>query len=283
MRRSPLSVLARVAATTLITSACAEDGSTIVGTLDVRDYIAAVSTQEDVEAVFHEGAPPQPGEGPSATASGISAMITGGTAIRTLEGSGAFTTIYVSVANTEGYWELTLPNDEVLLDLLLSVAQNVPAGTFMLRYAIAEAGDVGAYYQEFVTVLNVGTGLVQVSVSWDTDADVDLYVEEPGGEEIYYGSRNSASGGELDLDSNAACAGDNVRNENITWPEETPPSGTYEVRVNLWDDCGAASTNWVVTVHVEGQPLRTFSGVLDAPGVGGGEGAGELVTTFTYP
>jgi hypothetical protein len=38
------------------------------------------------------------------------------------------------------------------------------------------------------------------------------------GEEIYYGDQQAASGGFLDLDSNAACSGDNIRNENITWP-----------------------------------------------------------------
>ena len=98
---------------------------------------------------------------------------------------------------------------------------------------------------------------MQVSVSWNSNADVDLYVVEPaGGEEIYYGDQQSAAGGSLDLDSNAACSGDNVRNENITYPNSAL-RGTYTVRVNLWADCGAASTDYVVTIRRQDQPPLT--------------------------
>jgi hypothetical protein len=54
------------------------------------------------------------------------------------------------------------------------------------------------------------------------------------------------------------------------------------VRVNLWDDCGAAVTDYVVTVRRRDQAPLTFSGTLNAPGVGGGSGAGSVVTTFNY-
>jgi hypothetical protein len=43
----------------------------------------------------------------------------------------------------------------------------------------------------------VGTGAVQVNVTWDLDVDVDLHVLDPRGEEIYYDHRRSASGGVL--------------------------------------------------------------------------------------
>ena len=146
----------------------------------------------------------------------------------------------------------------------------------------AAAGGVGNYGSEFVQVLNVGTGILQVSVSWNSNADVDLYVVEPaGGEEIYYGDQQSSAGGSLDLDSNAACAGDNIRNENITYPNSAL-RGTYTVRVNLWADCGAASTDYVVTVRRQDQPPLTYTGTLNAPGVGGGSGAGSVVTTFVF-
>lgn len=77
---------------------------------------------------------------------------------------------------------------------------------------------------------------------------------------------------ELDIDS--------IRNENITWPTGEAPSGTYTVRVDLWDSCGFERTDYVVTVIVGGQPPQTYTGRITGPGDEGSLGSGELVTTF---
>ena len=74
---------------------------------------------------------------------------------------------------------------------------------------------------------------------------------------------------------------DDIRNENITWGESAP-SGTYTVRVNLWDSCETTATDYVVTVRRKDQAPLTFTGTLTGPGNQGGAGAGEVVTTFTY-
>lgn len=121
---------------------------------------------------------------------------------------------------------------------------------------------------------------MQVTVTWDTGADVDLHVVDPAGQEIYWGDRQSASGGELDLDSNAACAGDDVRNENITWPVGTAPQGTYTVRVDYWSSCGATETNLTVLIHNEGG-VNLFHGRFDGGGDAGGHGSGVQIATFT--
>jgi uncharacterized protein YfaP (DUF2135 family) len=120
-----------------------------------------------------------------------------------------------------------------------------------------------------------------VSVSWNSAADVDLHVVEPGGEEIYYGSTLSGTGGELDLDSNAACGSDGPRNENITWAEGTAPVGEYIVRVDYWDSCEATQTDYVVTVHVQGQTPQVFTGTFTGGGDSGGAGSGVEITRFT--
>jgi hypothetical protein len=54
------------------------------------------------------------------------------------------------------------------------------------------------------------------------------------------------------------------------------------VRVNLWDACGATSTDYVVTVRRRNQAPLTFSGTLTGAGNHGGSGDGEVVTSFTY-
>jgi hypothetical protein len=84
----------------------------------------------------------------------------------------------------------------------------------------------------------------------------------------------------LDLDSNAACSS-GPRNENITYGT-SPPRGTYTVRVNYWSACGAASTQYVVTVRVAGQTPRTFNGTFTGGGNFGAAGAGTVVTTFSF-
>ncbi len=108
---------------------------------------------------------------------------------------------------------------------------------------------------------------------------MDLHVVDPRGEEIFYGNPSSASRGVLDLDSNAACAIDGVRNENITWATGTAPSGTYTVRLDYWSSCGVPSTDYVVRV-TNGSSSQVFQGTFTGSGDQGGLGSGRLITTF---
>lgn len=209
-------------------------------------------------------------------------MILGGGAFRTVSSGTAFTRIIVAVSGIDGYWELTLASAITTQDIILTLAQEVPDTTFTVEYAAGTSAAIGTFDTEPVSIITVGTGDVQVSVSWDAESDVDLHLVEPGGEEIYYGNDVSATGGTLDLDSNAACSIDGKKNENITWPSSTPPRGTYTVRVDYWDSCGVSATNYVVTVRVKGRSPTTFTGRFTGLGDNGGLGDGVQVTTFTY-
>jgi hypothetical protein len=263
----------------LVGVACSGDG-TGPDPSDVRDFIVSLETSTGIEATFHAGSPPA-GGGPVITVTtGTSALITGGSAIRTVSSATPFTTIVLAVSGFDGYWEITLPAPTTAAEVIMTLSQTILLSNFTLSYGAGSGGGFG-YFAEPVGILVVGTGDVQVSVTWDTSADVDLHVVDPFLEEIYWGRHTSSSGGRLDLDSNAACSGDNVRNENITW-STAPPNGTYTVRVNYWANCGAAATNWVVTVRRKNQPPLTFSGQLTGAGTGGGLGAGQVVTTFDY-
>jgi hypothetical protein len=103
---------------------------------------------------------------------------------------------------------------------------------------------------------------------------------EPGGEEIYYGSRQSRNGGSLDLDSNAACALDHKRNENITWPSGRAPRGQYTVRVDYWDSCQVAQTNYSVRILSNDGFGQIVTGSFTGTGDGGGAGSGRFIATF---
>ncbi len=123
-------------------------------------------------------------------------------------------------------------------------------------------------------------GEVQVSVSWDSDADLDLHVVDATGEEIYFGQRTGVSGGVLDFDSHCRPPRPRpFRNEHIAWSQGTPPQGAYAVRVNHWDNCGAEQTNYVVSVYNHGS-VSSFSGTFTGRGDGGGIGDGREITRF---
>ena len=112
--------------------------------------------------------------------------------------------------------------------------------------------------------------------------DMDLHVEVPEGQDIYYANRQGPTGGTLDLDSNAACFIDNVNNENITWLGQAPTQGNYTVRVNLWDACEEAGPFPFLVSTIVGGEQTLFQGqftLLDA--YPGGQYDGTVITTFS--
>ena len=84
----------------------------------------------------------------------------------------------------------------------------------------------------------VGTGAIQVTLTWfnEQSLDLDLWVTEPSGERCYYGNPTTATGGQLDRDN--LCGNYiNGRPENIFWLTN-PPVGEYIVEADWYSDCG---------------------------------------------
>jgi hypothetical protein len=127
----------------------------------------------------------------------------------------------------------------------------------------------GVYLEIPIDVIPVQSGELQVSLTWDTNADMDLFVTEPDGTRIFYGNTESESGGMLDLDSNADCEAPFNQNENIFWPVGMAPSGDYLVQVFQYDPCGTEGrTYWRVTVFAGGVPT-TYAGSLNPDDIEG--------------
>jgi uncharacterized protein YfaP (DUF2135 family) len=146
-------------------------------------------------------------------------------------------------------------------------------------------GPFGTYRGQTCQLTTVGTGDVQISVTWDSEADLDLHVIEPNGTEIFFGNPRSSTGAELDLDSNAGCS-DGPRAENIHWVSGLAPRGTYTVRLHYRSNCGAPSTEYVVAVNSTAPPggedfSEQITGRFTGPGQEGGAGAGVTIITFT--
>ena len=239
-----------------------------------------------------DGFAPTTGGGPVAAVSGNQTIINGGSSSLMVTAPSPFNTIYVSIGGSSlgitteassgigGVYEVTLPAATKSAALVLAFSQDIPTSPFDLFFAVADNDEVaGPLAALTFDVIRVGTDDVQVTLSWDTDADVDLHVVDPSGEEIYYGNRESASGGMLDLDSNAACSTDDVRNENITWSVGSAPQGTYIVRVDYWSSCDAARTDYTVVFN-NGGDAQIFSGTFTGAGDRGGLGDGVEVARF---
>ena len=111
----------------------------------------------------------------------------------------------------------------------------------------------------------VGSGDVRVTVSWETDADLDVYVRAPNGELIYWSAPRGGDGGLLDVDAHAGCAQGQAEQpgiENIFWAEDTAPEGLYIVSVEQWSSCNVNVTPYTVTVLRNGRQ-EVFEGVFD--------------------
>lgn len=220
-----------------------------------------VSTADGgTSASYHAGSAPVSGDPAAPTASGTASVVNGGSASLKLSAGAAFERVIVSVNGLDGYYELTLPAESEAASLVLGIASDAGEADLQLRLAVETDGAVSGYVLQPLEIHHVGSGDVQISVSWNGASDVDLRVTDPSGELVYFDNPTSESGGTLDLDSNASCTIDGVNSENIVWPAGHAPRGDYKVTLVYHDDCGVARTDYVVTVAIAGQEPQVTTG-----------------------
>ena len=240
-----------------------------------------------INGTVKPGSMPPTSPAPIVTVTSAGATIPGGSKQIQISSASSYSRIALGVAGETGYFELTglTPGSGGALTLLATIAQHAPSD-FTIQLTGGDANNYGPIATIPIHLTTVGTGDVQVNVSWDVDNDLDLHVVGPTNVEIYYGNRTDSYGGTLDLDSNAACVIDGKRSENITWPTGRAQHGTYTVKVDYWANCPPApiTTNYVVTVNVTGQDPQVFNGTFNQPTDPdhGGAGSGRTVTTFSY-
>lgn len=145
-----------------------------------------------------------------------------------------------------------------------------------------------------------------ISLSWQSNADVDLVVVTPSGVtvEATHPTTLDLNGGEdvdpeapgvgiLSVDSNVDCRRDSVQRETLTW-NTAPERGTYQVYAKLFEPCGAAATQLKVEgfVRTAGDEAGTYGigqisapvhGLLLAPSASGNADRGLFITTIEFP
>ena len=107
------------------------------------------------------------------------------------------------------------------------------------------------------------TGQIQITLAWQTGADIDLYVTDPYGETLSYQHSQSSSGGILDHDARGACVGGSDTIENVYWSQAQPPRGQYQVELHYWGSCGVAGpTPATVSISVGGRVIGVYNVTL---------------------
>ena len=129
-------------------------------------------------------------------------------------------------------------------------------------FGLARFGNGG----ESINGVQVKVGDPQFTLIWDSEADVDLHVIEPGGKEISWEHPNGDFGGRLDVDNSKGFGP-----ENIYWEAEDErtgqmvktkgPPGEYQWFVMFWGglDGKVRPTVWKVRVKHAGK-VEYFTG-----------------------
>lgn len=207
-------------------------------------------------------------------------VIAGGSSVVSVSSLTGIKKILVGVEDEYGYYEVVPSRNSGVFTIIIN--QDIDLGektTFPIAIAVVDSnGDISRIWVTEITLIEVGTGALQVSLSFDNAKDVDLHLIEPEyndeygdpvafyNRHIYYGDKTSANGGVLDLDSNPSCSIDGINNENITYDEieATVVAGTYKVYVDLYENCDAnVATNYVVTVFYGGRMIASRSGIFE--------------------
>lgn len=97
-------------------------------------------------------------------------------------------------------------------------------------------------------------GSLQLTLTWENSADLDLSAQEPNGTVIDFRTPRSPTGGALDRDDL-----DGFGPENISWPANQVPSGPIRVRVTHYS--GPSPARWTVLVQ-RGQESKIHTGTV---------------------
>ncbi|PJF39868.1 MAG: hypothetical protein CUN54_07440 [Phototrophicales bacterium] len=145
-------------------------------------------------------------------------------------------------------------NDDLADDITNSSIPNRPlvtAGTYTIvatRYGQTVGGTQGNFeltltgatveLSQDLIALNLPDGAIEISLLWDTNADLQLLVRDPSGEVVFDDNPASLSGAQLAANGNANCVPSATRPVSyIFWPQGRLPAGAFEVEVWYQDTC----------------------------------------------
>ena len=110
-------------------------------------------------------------------------------------------------------------------------------------------------------------GGIEVQLTWQGSADMNLQVRDPLGQTLFFDSRTTNNGGTFGFDANGLCE---VISQNpvetATWAPGFLATGSYEILVFYRQVCDTANpVTFTVNVSVNGENVGSYEGTLLPP------------------
>ncbi|WP_417129990.1 hypothetical protein [Phocaeicola sp.] len=232
------------------------------------------------------------------------AALPGGTSYLTLKSYEELDYVNIGVQGESGYLKVKLDapataqgratTEEIYTYTVLVLLSQKLSSSFTLEFTtVNKQGEISTKFTSQTNYIEAGTGDLQVNLRFSNEKDVDLYVVEPNGNIIYFGQpfpyyseeyqivndwlENGDYENEpdiewgkigLDIDSNAACDIDGKNSENIFFKADCMQKGTYQVWVNMFENCDPSiATNYTIRATYKGIAVTPKSGSNPASGV----------------
>jgi hypothetical protein len=164
-----------------------------------------------------------------------------------------------AIAQSTGQtFNFTVPGDQRRLSV-----PGVPNGNFLVRIRSRNARGASDWspYKQVLVGVTVGTGDLQVTLTWNSTADMDLHVLEPDGTHVYFGRRNGVTA-RLDRDDT-----DGFGPENIFVNRGAAAAGTYQIYIVHFSRNVATTSTIAIRVHA-GTPNERYALITRSTGAG---------------
>lgn len=203
-------------------------------------------------------------------------------------------TVAIGLEGDDGYWLVPVASPSLEYAPNLELGANfdldysLPLGPAKIWLAaIDKDGVVGAARALEITIVDdLPKAPLVLSLSWNSNADLDLVIVHPDGTVLSNksqpGPTSPGIAGKFDLDSDANCIADGHRMENAAYTAAS--AGLYNVYVRQSASCGFPVTGWTVRVLRDGNEISRASGAAyayetDLPN-GGPNGPGRFALSF---